>query len=251
MADNFRIRQAVADLTAVARRATVATLSRISDGAPVGRRDGMAAHLAAAIAANGRIKGPAEVEVRETALLAASLPDHDFDAFIASTALVLTDGLQGGGTDNLFWHWDAFQAHYALAPRPVRAAILQAYLTGAGAGRFSIEIEPIRAISTSEPLETVRDRLLQLIELETAGTFPRAAAAHILEAIESSVHLAEAASVWTKSGDMLQTARPIGSEAVIAGMRFLYERFEGFSPGPNPALLPPVSVEPQGSVQRA
>lgn len=250
MADSFRERQAIADLIAVARRATVSTLSRMADNAPPAQREGMAALLAASIASGGRISGPQEAIIRETALLTASLPDLDYDAFSAATALILADGLNGGGEESLFWHWDAFQAHYALATRPVRAAILQGYLTGADNGRFRIDPPPPRAVATSEPEVHVTGDLRRLASDPAKTDVLRDMAAGVLAALGNEDAKA-VEEFWSAHGhDVVRQDRGDATR-VLRGIRHLYERDGLFAPAPDAALLPPVPENKRDTARRA
>ncbi len=75
-----------------------------------------------------RFSSPETMELHPAVLLIATLPDDDFGAFLAATAILLADRLQKGlGKDDLYWHWDAFHGHYGMAPAAVRAAIFQGY----------------------------------------------------------------------------------------------------------------------------
>jgi hypothetical protein len=72
-----------------------------------------------------RLTPEATLPLHETLLLAASMPDDDFEAFIVATMILLADRLQGGaGPDDLFWHWDAFAEHYLTAAPVPRAALI-------------------------------------------------------------------------------------------------------------------------------
>ena len=250
MADSFRKRQVIADLVTVARQATVSTLSRMADNAPPAERNGMAAYLTAAIAAGGRISGPSETAIRETAMLTASLPDLDYDAFAAATALVLADGLQDGGDDTMFWHWDAFQAHYALAPRPVRAAILQGYLAGAESGRFRVEPLPPRSVSTSEPEVHVTRDLRRMVSDPVGSGALRDMAAAVLLALENT-NPKSAAELWTARGREVVEDDRAAARTVQRGVRYLFERDSAFEPATIAPLLPSLPDNERDTARRA
>lgn len=99
---------------------------RLAEGA---NTDSKHDDLARLIGPDGcRITDPTTEALLPSLTLSATLPDDDFEAFQVATALLLADRLQsGGGTDDMFWHWDAFQEHYLTAAPQVRAAILQGY----------------------------------------------------------------------------------------------------------------------------
>lgn len=76
-------------------------------------------------------------------LLMAARPDQGLGDFMAATALLLADRLQGGaGADDLFWNWDAFAAHYRKAPAPTRAAILHGFRLAHVTRRVNLEHVP-------------------------------------------------------------------------------------------------------------
>ncbi len=82
-------------------------------------------------------------EVHADLLLIAALPDKAFDAFLAATALLLADRLQGGaGRDDLYWNWDAFHDHYRAAPSPVRAAVMNGFRWAHTTRRVNLEHVP-------------------------------------------------------------------------------------------------------------
>ena len=49
---------------------------------------------------------------------AAAMPDEDFSRFVVATAILLLDRIQdGGGTDDLYWNFEAFREHFGHALR--------------------------------------------------------------------------------------------------------------------------------------
>ena len=137
----FRTLQAISDLRWVARSAQTSTLVRLSQGIESSSAD---ADLQRLVERDGcRIARPASSRLHQGLILAAALPNDDFEAFQAATAILLADRLQRGlGQDDLFWHWDAFHAHYALALPHVRAAIMQGFLCMNADGLVTLEDPP-------------------------------------------------------------------------------------------------------------
>ncbi|SDJ00742.1 hypothetical protein [Aliiruegeria lutimaris] len=94
--------------------------------------------------------------------LAASQPEADTAAFSAATAILLADRLQHGlyqGEMGDFW--ESFQDDYSALPQRDRAAIFQAFLTGAGAGRVTITGPRHETCHLSESREKVQGALLE------------------------------------------------------------------------------------------
>jgi hypothetical protein len=128
IAVGFRPLQSIHDLVALARRASDATLLRLAAGTPASVMTAGEARAAifGLVHRDGcRFLDRDTLALHETILLAASLPDDDFEAFVVATAILLADRLQGGpGPDDLAWHWDAFADHYALAEPPQKSTLL-------------------------------------------------------------------------------------------------------------------------------
>ncbi|GFE49524.1 hypothetical protein So717_12770 [Roseobacter cerasinus] len=133
---SFQTLQVVADLRAVV----------------VAGADGLAAHLAAekepllrrVIDDQGCLLSAEDAEaLREDLLLVAARPDQGLADFLAATALLLADRLQGGaGADDLYWNWDAFAGHYRKGPAPVRAAVLHGFRLAHATRRVNLEHPP-------------------------------------------------------------------------------------------------------------
>lgn len=122
----FRTLQAIHDLRAVVRLAGHATRARIAAGANGADAETDFGRL---IGRDGcRIGTEQSDRLHQSLVLAAALPDDDFEAFVTATAILIADRIQRGhGTDDLFWHWDAFHEHYRLAQPAVRAVLLQGF----------------------------------------------------------------------------------------------------------------------------
>jgi hypothetical protein len=97
-----------------------------------------------------RLSPGGTLPLHESLLLAATMPDDDFEAFVLATMILLADRLQGGaGTDDLFWHWDAFAEHYLTAAPPQRAAIILGFHGLVGAGLLpaaDIQLRPVSGV---------------------------------------------------------------------------------------------------------
>ncbi|MEL7345086.1 MAG: hypothetical protein AAFN59_09540 [Pseudomonadota bacterium] len=223
----------------------------MADHAPGGHRIGMAAHIATVIGDGGKISGQNGDVIRETLLLAASLPDQDYDGFCAATALILADGLHGGGDDNLYWHWDAFQAHYALAARPVRAALLQGYLTGAGIGRFSIDQLPPRSVATSDPEHMILTSLRTMLQTAAPDDKVRDMASAIVATLAGEQSVAHCANFWKEAAAPLLESNDARADVAVRGMRFLYELHAEFDPGFEAMLFPELAQNRRDTARHA
>lgn len=137
----YRTLQSIRDLRSVAEGASDTTLARITAGTSVGDAE---TRLRRAVFEDGcRLLGADVKDLHLALVLAATLPDDDHDAFVAATAILLADRLQhGGGIDDMFWHWDAFHAHYRLVQAPSRAAIMNGYRRAHEDGRVRLEDPP-------------------------------------------------------------------------------------------------------------
>ncbi len=150
--------QSICDLRTVARYTDDDILQRIAAGTD---SPAPAAELRHLIQAGGcRIGDPQGLRLHSALVLAAALPDDDYPAFLAATTVLIADRLQLGlGTDDLFWHWDAFREHYALADPQRRAVILQGYDRMARDGLVSLEDPPPAADLLTEQRAGIADAL--------------------------------------------------------------------------------------------
>jgi hypothetical protein len=154
----YRTLQAICDLRSVARLSGDATRARIAAGT---NGEFAAEDLANLIEAEGcRIARPQTQRLHQALVLAAALPNDDFDAFQISTAILIADRLQRGlGQDDLFWHWDAFRDHYRIAPPHVRAALMNGYHRMEAEGLVSLEDPPEPADLVTESRAAVEAAL--------------------------------------------------------------------------------------------
>ena len=209
-ANVFRIRQAVGDLRALMAETSTATIQRILSDMPGDMSDAERALDGTLSRSGGRFDLPRDGALYSAFLLAASQPDQDFPAFIAATGLLLLDRLQDGqGSDDLYWNWDSFRAHYALADPASRSALMNGYRIGALTGRVLIDAPP----DPEDCLTLGRDGLL-------------ASAAHpeILALIRAEADPRMAGEAWTGMADYQS------DPADIAAMRYLYERPASMAP---------------------
>ena len=158
-----RTLQATHDLRCVARSAGPETLFRLAEGANTATKH---EDLERLIQTDGcRITDAATHALLPSLTLAATLPDDDFSAFQVATSVLLADRLQEGlGTDDLFWHWDAFQEHYLSADPHVRAAILQGYLHAHHLGLVVLMDPPEISTLTTDTLPAIEEYLAEACE---------------------------------------------------------------------------------------
>ena len=216
IADVFRIRQALRDLTEAVRINQDAVLRLGTTGA---EKDA----IARIVEAGCRIDMPGDNRAFTQLLLAAAMPEDDYPAFIAATAILLTDRLRsGGGTDDLYWNWKAFRDHYRLADPPVRAALMNGFRMAEEMGLVNLDTGP----NASDCLTRTPEDVLSM--LEGSGLDD------LLRAIETETPADEAGALWaeTDTGTL--------SWQALTGFRYLYERPASMAPEhPESAALIP------------
>lgn len=205
----FRPLQAAHDLVDLARKARSDTVLRLAKGVPSAELSAAEAthYLSAMILeTHGRILADGQLKLHETLLLAATLPDDDYATFELASLLLLADRLQHGrGPDDLYWHWDAFAAHYQLAPPPVRAALINGFIECERMGRLpngTVSVAPITGVDVGRVRSDLRaivaeagDDVLKSISQADYGD-------------QAEAHLAELRRVITDQGCIL---RPVQS----------------------------------------
>ena len=194
----YRSLQAIRDLVGLAQTAPDSTVLRLAAGTPPVEMPAAVAEAALADLIGRqdcRMRSDAALGLHETLLLAATLPDDDFEGFVLATLILLADRLQGGrGPDDLFWHFDAFVEHYALADAPYRAAIFAGYRALAEKGR--IDVDPAAVpIAASGDAATIVGDLRVLAEAATEADLLAVAESdegdrpdHHLRALRSVIH---------------------------------------------------------------
>lgn len=219
----WRTLQAIRDLRSVAASATRATIGRIAAVIPPAGDPDEAERTLRGLIVRGRcrISSDAEAALHPQLLLAATLPDDDVAAFSAATAVLLADRLQRGrGDDDLYWHWDAFRAHYRLLEPSVRAAVFQGYAHAHRAGLVTLDVLPGPAdLVTRAPMDV---RAL----LGGAGEGPEAAI--VRAALEPGGDDAPAAALWEREGERLRREPSAGP--LLVALRHLYERSARWQP---------------------
>ncbi|MEM6384690.1 MAG: hypothetical protein AAF718_00500 [Pseudomonadota bacterium] len=214
-ADVFRTRQAVADLLDVVHLHRSA-VSRIgATNAEVASID--------LIVENGGIIPDEKSRFYSSILLAAAMPDEDFNSFVVATSILLTDRLQdGGGEENLYWNYEAFSDHYLLADAPVRAALMNAFRIAYRTGTCSLPEEP----SAHTCLTRSKQDALVILGSERAED--------LIAAVESNPSEADAGAMWNALAPKQVTL------AARVGFRYLYERPSSLAPEhPDQAALIP------------
>lgn len=210
---NGRTLQATHDLRCVARSAGPETLFKLAEGANNATKHDDLARL---IQKDGcRVGDPATEALLPSLTLAATLPDDDFEAFTVATSVLLADRLQHGlGTDDMFWHWDAFQEHYLSAAPHVRAALLQGYWHAHDQGLVELMDPPgtdARATDTPATIEKY---------LAAACEGPLAPQADVIARALSARTLPD--RTWEDAGLPLLVGDP-APEAILRCLRHLYE----------------------------
>jgi len=183
-------------------------LARIAALAPGVARD----HLALALR-QGRLPEGAPAQ-REALELAAALPGRDRQAFHLSLALLLADGLAGGGSD-LGWHYDAHAEACRAAPPPVRAALMNGFRMLDALGLAPLDAPPGPADRASRGRAAVEGGL--------AGA-PLHLRSPLLAAL-SGGPAEDTEALWRERGRDLVVAPPVAD-----AMRHLYETRDDWDP---------------------
>lgn len=217
VAVGFRTLQAISDLRALARHAGDETLARITAGI---FNDDARYELRRTIQGRGcRLSGQTAQEMHHALILAATLPNDDMQGFIASTAILLADRLQrGGGTDDLYWHWDAFNDHYRQLPDATRAAIMNGYRRTHDEGLVSLEDPP-----GGEDLCT--DRFAETVAL--ARSLDPSELRDMLISALTLGQTDDIAALWASQGQKLLTS---SNRRVTAILRHILESVRDFDP---------------------
>lgn len=198
-ADVFRTRQAVADLLQVVHLHRNAVLRIGASGAD---RDSLER-----IVQNSAIIPDEKGRSYTSILLAAALPDEDFNAFILSTAILLADRLQsGGGDEDLYWNFDAFHDHYLLADAPVRAALMNGFRVAHETGKANLSHVP----NEESCLTRSEKDVVQILRSEKSD--------NLVGMLATIPTPAQAGSLWFQAADTDLNF------AELVAYRFLYER---------------------------
>lgn len=211
----FRTLQAIFDLRSVARLSGQATRERIAAGTD---SRSAAEDLTILIEAEGcRITRPQTQRLHQALVLAAALPNDDFDAFQIATAVLIADRLQRGlGKDDLFWHWDAFRDHYRIAPPHVRAALMNGFQRMEAEELVSLEEPP-------EPADLVTEKRAAV----EAALAPEAGES--VRAIEAAVAGGETGpDFWLLH--CLPNLGPATTPAIFRGIRHVIETRPNWEP---------------------
>ncbi len=216
----FRIRQAVSDLRALIASASDGLLTRVMmDVALPAGGDKQA--LKTVIEGGGaRFSMPRDEDAYAAVLFAAAQPDMDFPAFVVSTALLLADRLQDGqGGDDLYWNWESFRDHYALADPPARAALMNGFRVGAQTGRVLIDRLP-------DPDLCLTRSIHEVIGSGASGGF--------VDLVRAQASARAAGRSWAATNP--RTLTPADQRAA----RYLYERPSSMAPpgGARAPLIP-------------
>ena len=198
-ADVFRTRQAVRDLLEVVHLHRNAM-------ARIGATNAETAMLET-IVQNGGLIPEEKQQSYSSLLLAAALPDEDFNGFIAATALLLADRLQAvGRDDDLHWNFEAFHDHYLLADAPVRAAVMNGFRLVHETGKTTLARDP----DTTTCLTRQKQDVLVILASEELFWLEDAA--------KSELDADAAGRLW------LTEAKPTLAFPLCVGFRYLYER---------------------------
>lgn len=214
---DFRTAQALADLQAAAREAPPPIVAALAAGSPVAGAEGVLTKL---ITEHGcRLDGPDGQSLYPALKLAATLPEDGIDSFLLATVILLADRLQqGGGGDDLFWHWDAFRTRYREAEPPVRAAIYQGYLRLDELGLIALFDKPERD-------DLCRHDAGDVIADLTRSNDPDASA--VLAALAEAGSVGAATEVWERRGARLVSEQ---AHAMLSGIRHVFESSVEFAP---------------------
>ena len=239
IADSFRTRQAVRDLRKLLALAPAETRVRIAAEIP---RSWIAADQARsavqALTAGDTLAPDLRTETIPAVQKAAALPQDDFPTFICATCMLLCDVLEGATpATEIEHHWAMFRGHYRVAQAIRRISLMQ---------DVPISMPQSLADRTTASAAALKPLLMARMprglappdEIEPGGV-----AAILVGALTSAGAVEDAARLWDQRGDLFLETMP---DVIIAGFRYLYEAWDGFSPmsGPHlPVLDPPPGVE--------
>jgi hypothetical protein len=230
----FGLRQAAGDLNRQKLHFPLATVRRI--GAGLGLRSTGGPDLAQRIEWYFTGKAPvAELQRDPLAagalLMASALPEDDFEAFLAATALLLLERLAGEGRrDEGFWNWKRLAPHYRLAAPDLRAAIMCGFREARHARRLVLPGGPDAEDCLTVPRDTILTSLGQ-----NRVDYPLIA--RVERAVRDDIAPAEAGALWSISHAAVSRLPDGPRQAAIAGFRFLYERPHSMEP-PDGAEVP-------------
>ncbi len=140
-------------------------------------------------------------------LLAAAMPDEDFNSFIVATVILLADRLQGGaGQDDLYWNYDAFKDHYSLADPPIRAAVMNGF-------RLGHQLDFVKLPETPSPESCLTRQKSDVLQILGANGDKL-----LMEMVQREASAKTAGAGWTSAVN-----RPLSLSAKVA-YRYLYER---------------------------
>lgn len=204
VAVGFRAVQAIHDLVGLVAAAPEATLFRIAAGVPsadMSPADARRAILRLVHEDRCRFRIGHTLPLHETLLLAATLPDDDFEGFAVATMILLANSLQGGpGPEDLYWHWDAFAEQYLLADPHRRAALVLGFHAMVATGRLPeshVHLTPVSEVDIGR----VRADLRAIAEGAQDATLSAIAAAD--HGDRSTMHLAALRAVIGQQGCIL------------------------------------------------
>lgn len=228
-AETFTEVQVLADLIALLRRTPdpvfAALLARVPGA-------GEAAALRALIAASGRrLHAGPHLDMQDALLWAATSPGRDRAGFLAATALLLADRLQGGsGADDLFWHFDAHADHYRAAPPGVRAVLMRGFALSHALGQVTLAHPPGPGDLVSVPRAQVLAGLAGV-----PGPLPPALTG-AGEGEGEGEGGGDGAADWAATAPAVLALPAARRAPILAGYRHLFETRPGWDPWPG---LPP------------
>jgi hypothetical protein len=163
VAVGFRALQAIHDLVGLVAAAPEATLRRLAAGVPTADMSPDDAYPAIMrLVHDDRCHFTIDrtLPLHETLLLAATMPDDDFDGFTVATMILLANSLQGGpGPEDLYWHWDAFAEQYLLADPHRSAALILGFHAMVATGRLPeshVHLAPVSGVDIGRVLADLR-----------------------------------------------------------------------------------------------
>lgn len=228
----YRSLQAVFDLRAVARTASPHIAERIAAGS-----DGAVSpdDFVALIGAGGCVlTTAADVAMHRGLVIAATVPE-DAETFRVATAVLLADRLQrGAGTDDLFWHWDAFQERYLEFVPTERAAILHGYERANFEGLVNLYDPPGGPAMASRTRANILQRLTTISDSAESQYFART----IGGVLDSQAATGHAAALWADARAEIFALPQQDCRMILAALRHLYETRRDFEPFRNETFDP-------------
>ena len=139
--------------------------------------------------------------------------------------------MSGAGQDDLFWHWDAFQAHYRTLADTDRAAVLQGFRQLQADGRIALFDPPEGDWITTQSTADVLARL-DALPPSDPGDLGNRAAEVCTAALQGGSGVAASAVFWAQNNEPILSLPAPQGDPILAALRHIYEKHDTWDPFP-------------------